>query len=199
MDIDVHQQALDVLCRICKGRNRKYPVSKKRHGLDKRDHVQNIKDTYKIDITKDDRTVHPKYLCLSCVADFSISRPSARPVQTWEPHSAINCLTCQWFINSAKGGRPKKPAKVGAARRQERELQRREEESSRREAEKRKETVDAACQTVMEAAALEITPTKKLRQVATSIIRSIMQESGSDTIELPTGGPVSQSWKSKYM
>jgi hypothetical protein len=95
-------------------------------------------------------------------------------------------MTCRLIRISSTGRRPK-PQSIAASRRKEREVK-----------EEEKKEVEAACNTILNASRDAIQPSKKLKLVATSIIKSVMESVG-DRVELPTGGPVSMIQSDKIV
>ena len=179
-----HNFALKTVCRICGKRCVKQPKAKYEHGEDKQKNAAKILAKYKVDINNDVKDIHPEYVCLCCVSDCGLTnRPSARPVMQWTKHGP-NCLACKLVEETRRGGRPPKPAKVGAKRKKDREEK---EERQRKE----KEEVDKACTTLLQATSNLETPTKLMKVVTTTIVKSLLSSSDDNIIELPTGGPVS--------
>ena len=182
-DIATHKKNLQILCRICGQRCLKQPTAKNRTGINKTKHAERILEQYGINMDNDNLQVHPPYICLSCVA--SLSRHKCRPVIDWKPHKTGDCHACETINASCEGGRREKAAKVGARRRKERQRLEREAED-----------VKKACDTILHATSTNSTDAvqnKKLKQVASCIIKKIIDE--SKIVELPTGGPVRMNYK----
>ncbi len=111
---------------------------------------------------------------ISYVASFRRSSPL--PVIEWTVHDDEDCSTCSLLTRK---GRREKLANVAAKRRKVNEAMKKEEAE-----------VEAACDTILNKQH-HSSCTKKLQQVASAIIKQRMKETASDTIQLPTGGPVS--------
>jgi hypothetical protein len=174
--MELHEAALERLCRVCGQRCVKWPQSlKNHHGLDKIRHKEQILIAYKINVENDVEEIHPKYFCLSCYAAFG--KNTRRPVVGWTEHSADPCKACDLMRNSV-GRRKRKPATVGVERRQE-----------RLEEEREKEAVDKACDVLLASDINSKSPTKKMQKIATAVVKNLMDL--DELVELPTGGSVS--------
>ena len=184
----VHSKALARLCRVCGRHCVKYEHARFiQHGLDKYKHASGLLKVYKFDVSNDDKTVHPRFICLSCQASLTSEspRPSLRPVIEWTPHgeTGADCKACQLMISSKNGPRPRKTTKVTAQRRKELEA-----------VVKEMSDVEAACVTILRSRELiRNMPfvSRKLKEVASLVVKCMLKGSEDDTIELPTGGPVS--------
>ena len=92
-------------------------------------------------------------------------------------------MACQLMISPRSGGQPPKSAKEATRRRKKQEAVAKEALD-----------VEAACDTLLKSREFICkmpVMSKKLMQVATMVVKCMLKGSEDDTIELPTGGPVS--------
>ena len=184
-----HQKALEVLCRVCGQQCVKFPASKHKLGTEKLKYQINLKKKYNIDVQSDSPDVHPKHICKCCVASFSKPQPSTRPVKIWSPHqdgieiiepktniTTLKCKTCEQ-LKKTSTGRRKKCQSIAAQRRRERQSKLKEKEK----ADEEKKRVEAMCNIII-IANKQGMPNKQLQLVATSIMKSVMANSGEDRV-----------------
>lgn len=114
---ELHQQALDSLCRCCGNSVKKY-----RDVYECMEYKDEILNTFKVDVTSDDITACPRWFCHCCrlVLQRAMVANENRQVYThtvkvytmWRKHADENCTTCNRMEQSTKGGRPPK-RKIG--------------------------------------------------------------------------------------
>ena len=189
--MNLHLENLKKLCRVCGQRlNKYYQARHAVNGYLKTENKDKLKETYGIDITFDNNEVHPQKMCKSCLV--ALGKPSNREVNNWQPHQdgvekdeetdkmELKCRTCRQIASTSKGGRRKKPSNIAKKRREE-----------QRKLECWKERLDSACTTILESNITSEPPTKKMQQVASTIIKRMITEKDVP-IQLATGGPVSK-------
>jgi hypothetical protein len=195
--MDYHMEAMQKLCRVCGQRCVKQPLAKYNHGIVKTNHEDKLQQHFSITVRNDVDTVHPLHLCLCCVAAFSRPATTARTIVEWKPHRTVDCTACCKIQSTVQGGRRPKPAKIAAAKRKKREEEKQQMERERDEQKREIDEVEAACLTIIQFQQQDLNNTvstpgptsKKMKQAATCIIKGMMQ-TGTGTIELPTGGQV---------
>ena len=113
MNIDRHVALLHNYCRMCTNK-----LNRNRYSCE--EYAEELKEIWKIDVSKDEKDVHPRNFCHACRCVIGRARDAKQQNEIYKPTSLTetaswskhprmgSCQVCDMFETKRKGGRKKK-------------------------------------------------------------------------------------------
>lgn len=111
----LHKKYLENACRVC-GYYRGQKKKEQFHSLTEQRVASLVSSVFEIDISYDQKNVHPNNLCNNCYAiclnaSKDASYSSSVNIISWKKHEIENCTVCAEYLKKLRGGRKRKERK----------------------------------------------------------------------------------------